>query len=378
MARYLSPRTLGSVFNNDQFFAANTSTTLSSISSSQLSTSTAKMSSLSIILGADSLTLQDSLFQQHGNDLNISTDDGYTLNLNNNKPTSGDININENSQNSNVNIVNGNLNIRNGYLNLGNGSILLDGADINAILVGNQYQLSVQADTLSNTEVKVQTQAVSIQESIDTGVVNTNQIVSIQSNYAPLDQPIFSTNMTMPPIVIANGAYLTDVQLSYLINVNGDVQTAINSLNTNVATVTRKEVQDASNISILQTNLAIVTSNQLTDEANISILQTNLATVTSKQFTDETNIASLQTNLATVTSKQLTDESAIASIQTSLAADEINIAALQSSLATVSSKQITDEASIIRLQSLVNTKANINSPTFTGIPQVPTATAISN
>ena len=187
MARYLSPRTLGSVFNNDQFFAANTSTTLSSISSSQLSTSTAKMSSLS------------SLFQQHGNDLNISTDDGYTLNLNNNKPTSGDININENSQNSNVNIINGNLNIRNGYLNLGNGSILLDGADINAILVGNQYQLSVQADTLANTEVKVQTQAVTLQETVDVGVVNTNQIVSIQSNYAPLDQPIFSTNLTLPP-----------------------------------------------------------------------------------------------------------------------------------------------------------------------------------
>ena len=74
MARYLSPRTLGSVFNNDSFFAANTSTTLSSISSSQLSTSTAKMSSLSIVSsGTDSLTLQDSLFQQHGNDLNIST-----------------------------------------------------------------------------------------------------------------------------------------------------------------------------------------------------------------------------------------------------------------------------------------------------------------
>jgi hypothetical protein len=78
MARYLSPRTLGSVFNNDKFLAANMSTTLSSISSSQLSTSTAKMTSLSIVSGTDSLTLQDSLFQQHGNDLNISTDDGYS------------------------------------------------------------------------------------------------------------------------------------------------------------------------------------------------------------------------------------------------------------------------------------------------------------
>ena len=136
--------------------------------------------------------------------MSISTDDGYILHINNNKPTSGDININENSRNSNVNIVNGNLNIRNGYLNLGNGSIILDGADINAVLVNNQYQLSVQADTLANTEYKVQTQAVTIQETVDVGVVNTNQIVSIQSNFAHLDQPIFSTNLQLPPIVKAN------------------------------------------------------------------------------------------------------------------------------------------------------------------------------
>jgi hypothetical protein len=74
----------------------------------------------------------------------------------------------------------------------------------------------------------------------------------------------------------------------------------------------------------------------------------------------------------------VTDESNIASIQTSLSIDAANISALQSSLATVSSKQTTDEANISSLQSLVDTKANTNSPTFTGIPQVPTATAISN
>ena len=69
------------------------------------------------------------------------------LHLNNNKATSGDIYINENSYNSNVNIMNGSLNIWNGILNLNNGSILLDGADINAILSGNKYELSVQADS---------------------------------------------------------------------------------------------------------------------------------------------------------------------------------------------------------------------------------------
>ncbi len=209
----------------------------------------------------------------------------------------------------------------------------MDGADINAILVGNQYQLSVQADTLANTEVKVQTQAVTLQETVDVGVVNTNQIVSIQSNYAPLDQPIFSTNLTLPPIVIANGAYLTDVQLSYLINVNGDIQTAINALNTNVAAVTSKEVQDASNISILQTNLTTVTNNQLVDQANIASLQTNLATVTNKEIQDASNISILQTNLTTVTNNQL--------------ADQANIASLQTNLALVTNKEIQDAQSAI-------------------------------
>jgi hypothetical protein len=128
------------------------------------------------------------------------------------------------------------LNIYNGVLNLRNGSLLLDGADVNGILVGNQYQLSVQADTLANTENKVQNHAVSIQETVDVGVVNTNQIVSIQSNYAPLDQPIFSTNMTLPPIVISNGQYLTDVQLSYLGNVNSDIQTSLNTINSSITT----------------------------------------------------------------------------------------------------------------------------------------------
>ena len=212
MAKYAVPRILGSVFNNEKFFEANVSSSINTLASTTLTTSKANVQSLNVINGSESLTLQDSLFQQHGNDLSISTDDGYTLYLNKDKPTSGDININENSRNSNVNIINGNLNIRNGYLNVGNGSIIIDGAQLDVVLKDNQYQLSLQADSLANTQNRVQEHAVTIQETVDVGVVNTNQIVSIQSNYAPLDQPVFVTNLTLPPIVKANESNVTNVQ----------------------------------------------------------------------------------------------------------------------------------------------------------------------
>ena len=95
-----------------------------------------------------------------------------------------------------MNIVNGNLNIQNGYLNLNQGSLILDGTDINVVLVNNQYQLSIQADTLANQQQTVQTHAITIQETVDVGVTNSTKIVSIENNYAPLDAPVFTTSIT--------------------------------------------------------------------------------------------------------------------------------------------------------------------------------------
>ena len=370
MARYVRPRSLGTVFNNERFFEANISSNVNSVTSSSFATKKAKVESLKVSSSTtDSITLQDSLLQQNGDNLTISTDDGYVLYLNKDKPTSSDVVINQNSQNSNVIIENGTLFIRNGNLNVGNGSIMIDGALLDVVLRENQYQLSIQADNLANTTNKVQEQAVVIQDTVDVTVVNTSQIVSIQSNFAPLDQPIFSTNLQLPPIVKANNVNVTDVQVSYLSNLSGDVQSAINTLTTNVATVTSNQVTDRANISSLQTNLATVTSNQVTDKANIFTLQTNLATLTSNQVTDKANISTLQTNLATVTSKQVTDEANISSLQTNLATvtsnqvtDKANISTLQTNLATVTSNQVTDKASIVSMQtSLVIDEANISS-----------------
>jgi len=136
MALYAVPKIVSAVYNKESFIEANA---YNSLSTNQIQTVKQNVTQIN---GTDSLTLQDSLLQQHGNDLSISTDDGYTLHINNNKPTSGDININENSRNSNVNIINGNLNIRKGYLNVGNGSIIIDGAQLDVVLKDNQYQLS--------------------------------------------------------------------------------------------------------------------------------------------------------------------------------------------------------------------------------------------
>jgi hypothetical protein len=221
MARYVRPKSLGTVFNNERFFEANVSSNVNSIVSSSFASKKANVESLKISSSTtDSITLQDSLLQQNGDNLTISTDDGYILYLNKDKPTSGDVIINENARNSNVVIENGTLFIRNGNLNVGNGSIMIDGALLDVVLRENQYQLSIQADNLANTTNRVQEQAVVIQDTVDVTVVNTNQIVSIQSSYAPLDQPIFSTNLTLPPIVKANNVNVTDVQFSYLSNRN--------------------------------------------------------------------------------------------------------------------------------------------------------------
>ena len=132
MARYAPPRTLGSIFNNETYNFANLNTALNNLASTQFTTNTENVThSINIVSNGDTLTLSDALIKQHDDDLTITTDDGYTLHLNNDKQTTGDLNINENSFKSNVNIVNGNLNIKNGYLNMGkNGTIILNGADV--------------------------------------------------------------------------------------------------------------------------------------------------------------------------------------------------------------------------------------------------------
>ena len=224
MAKYLSPK-FEDLFNPNNF--TNQSVQYQDINGSIVSVNET-VSSNSIQLASltevsDTLTLQDSLIKQHNNDLNITTDDGYDIRINNNKPTSGDIIINENSYRSNVNIMNGNLNIKNGYLNLGNGSLILDGVDINAVLVNNTYSLTLQADTLANHAQNLISHSVNIQEAVDTGTTNSSNIVTIQSSYAPLDQPVFTTNITLPPLILAGIQNVSDTQISYLSNLSEDI-----------------------------------------------------------------------------------------------------------------------------------------------------------
>jgi len=80
MARYVRPKSLGTVFNIETFFTANISTNANTISSSNFSTKKANVESLKISSSTtDSTTLQDSLLQQNGDNLIISTDDGFLL-----------------------------------------------------------------------------------------------------------------------------------------------------------------------------------------------------------------------------------------------------------------------------------------------------------
>jgi hypothetical protein len=429
MARYAAPKTLGSIFNNEVYSFANVNSAMNNLATNLSVTNTENvLQSINIMSNGDTLSLSDGLIKQISDDLSITTEDGYTLSLNKDKPTTGDLLINEGSYHSNVVIANGNLTLKNGYLNLGkNGTLILNGADVNAVLVNNKFQLQIQADTLVNHDQTLNVHSTGIQESTDLGVNNSTKIVQIESSYAPLDAPVFTTSLALPPIIIVDSTNVSSTQIGYLSNLTGDVQTGLNSINSAIQTVQAQLVVDASNISVLQTNLATVTSKQLVDESNISTLQSSLATVTSKQVTDEADIATLQSSLSLVASKQVTDEADIATLQSSLSlvsskqvTDEANIATLQSSLSFVASKQVTDEADIATLQSSLSlvsskqvtdesnisalqssvlnisnkqvtdeaniatlqtdmiTKAPLVSPTFSGTPQVPTASANTN
>ena len=372
MAKYFRPK-LESLFNPLNF-------SNQTIEYKDVTTTFENTSSINLISDdiTDYLTIKDSLIKQNNDELSITTDDGYALHISNNKATSGDVYFNENSYNSNVNIMNGSLNIWNGILNLNNGSILLDGADINAVLNGNKYELSVQADSLAIQNNQIQGHSVSIQESVDTGTINSTQIVTIQNNYAPIDQPVFSTSMTIPSIIIANNENVTDIQISHLKNVNSDIQGSLNTINSSIGTIQTTQISDQNNISTLQTNVGTLTSKQVIDFNNITNLQTSVSTLNTKQIQDEQNISTLQSNLSTVTSNQIADKINITNLQNALVIDESNISVLQSSVSTLTNKQVVDFNNITELQNTVPTKANIISPTFSGIPQAPTASINSN
>ena len=365
MAHYAAPKSLGSIFNNETYNFANTNSVLNNLASTFSSTNTETVSqAINIVSNGDTLiSLSDGLIKQISDDLVVTTEDGYTLSLNKDKQTAGDLLINENSYHSNVIIANGNLTLKNGYLNLGKtGTLVLNGADINAVLVNNQFQLRVQADTLVNHDQTLNVHSTGIAESVDIGVTNSTKIVQIEQAYAPLDAPVFTTSLALPPLVVVDNTNVSSTQISYLSNLTGDVQTGLNTINSTIGIVQAKQVIDASNIQVLQTNLATVTSKQLTDESNISTLQSSVATINTKLVTDESNISSLQSSVATIITKQTTDESnisdlqsSVATINTKLVTDESNISSLQSSVAMINTKLVTDESNISSLQSSVAT-----------------------
>ena len=429
MARYGAPKSLGSIFNSEVYSFANVNSAMNNLSTNLSVTGIENVSqSINIISDGDTLTLQDSLIKQISDNLTITTEDGYNLSLNSNKGTAGDLLINENSYHSNVIIANGNLTLKNGYLNLGkNGTLVLNGADVNAVLVNNQFQLRVQADTLVNHNETLVNHSTGIQESTDLGVNNSTKIVQIESSYAPLDAPVFTTSLALPPLVLADNTNVSSSQIGYLSNLTGDVQFGLNTINTTIQTVQSQLVVDASNISVLQSSVSTINSQQVTQDSNISSLQASVSTINTQQATQDSNIAtlqssvstintqqgvqdnnisslqssvstintqqatqdsnisSLQTSVSTINTQQVTQDSNISSLQASVSTintqhitQDNNISTLQSSVSTINSQQVTQDNNIASIQSALNTKSDIHSPEFTGIPKVQTASANTN
>ena len=387
MARYSAPKTLGSVFNNEVYSFANTNSSAFNLASTFSTTNTENvLQSINIISDGETLTLSDSLIKQISDNLTITTEDGYTLSLNKDKQTAGDLLINENSYHSNVVIANGNLTLKNGYLNLGKtGTLILNGADINAVLVGNQFQLRVQADTLVNHDQTLNVHSTGIQESTDLGVNNSTKIVQIESSYAPLDAPVFTTSVALPPLVLADNKNISSAQIGYLSNLTGDVQFGLNTINTTIQAVQSQLVVDASNISVLQSSVSTINSQQVTQDSNISSLQSSVSTINTQQVTQDNNISSLQSSVSTINTQQAAQDNNISSSQSSVSTintqqgvQDNNISSLQASISTINTQQGVQDNNIASIQSALNTKSDINSPEFTGVPKAPTASANTN
>jgi hypothetical protein len=105
--------------------------------------------------------------------------------------------------------------------------------------------------------------------------------------------------------------------------------------------------------------------------SNVNGLSTRLST-------DETNISTNTTNITQNTASITQNTNDISNLKPRVTTAEGYITALQGSVGQIQSKQITDENNIASIQSTLPTKANLDSPNFTGIPQCPTAIANSN
>jgi len=190
-----------------------------------------------------------------------------------------------------------------------------------------------------------------------------------------------------PLITVDAKGRVTNVQ-EYTIQINesqvNNLITDLTSISGNVASVSGKQVTDASNIASLSGSLATlsgqyvttsglvtnqagyiatISGNQVTDEANIASLSGSLATLSGQYVSTSGSLTSLQGYVATISGKQVTDEANIASTSGSLATLSGQFVALSGSynttsgivtnqtsyIATISGKQVTDEANIASL-----------------------------
>jgi hypothetical protein len=309
-----------------------------------------------------SLTINDNKIQSHSNAFEITTDDGYHLNVNSNKKSGGDLIVNSNSKYSNMTVENGNLNVKTGNVIIGKGALILNGANIQAVVNNNTYQLSIHADSISTNTSTLVEHSSNIQTVTDVAVENTNQIVGIQNSYAPLDQPVFTTNLTLPSNIISNSTNVSDVQVSYLSNLNEDLNLSLTSIQNDILSIQTTQLYDESNISNLQTSVNAINLQLVADESNISAIN-------SKLIVDENNILNSQNSIGLINAKLVTNDSNISLINSKLNTDESNILTNTNNISTINSKLVVNDSNINNIQSnlsIINTKlitndANINT-----------------
>ncbi len=188
---------------------------------------------------------------------------------------------------------------------------------------------------------------------------------------------------------VTSGTQATTTDIAEAANLyftNGRAQAAITGGASSIVTanlaVSRALASDASGkVSAATTTLTElnyltgVTSNV---QSQFSTLTTNLATTNSNVAAATGSIALTNSNVATITGQIVTINSNIATATGNIATLTTNLATTNSNVATATGNITTLSGRVNTLSGVVDLKANIASPTFTGVPAAPTPATSDN
>jgi hypothetical protein len=254
-------------------------------------------------------------------------------------------------------------------------------AILNTNVSTNTASITAEITRAINAESALDTRVASNTASITS---NTNSIATLNTNVSANTASITSettraTNAenTLDTRVASNTASITS-------NTNS-IATLNTNVSTNTASITAETTRATNAESVLDTRVTSNTSSITSNTNSIATLNTNVSTNTASitaETTRATNAESaLDTRVASNTASITSNTNSIATLNTNMNANTSSITtnisditSLTSRVNTATSSITSNTADIATLNTSLSNKANLNSPSFTGTPSLPTGT----